>query len=85
MKVKNHKIMYKSYSNDIIGYHAIFDDLGHFIVLNSNLSHENVEKSCSELLSLSAKYPQEKFILLKSDGSIQTYDYFKSKEMSDAV
>lgn len=80
-----HNILFKPYSEDILGYKAIIDDCGHFIIINSYLSQADADKACSKLIELSTDYPLEKFILLQANGIIQTAKNINLQEMRDAV
>ena len=84
MKVeKTHEILFKSYSEDILGYSAIIEGCGHYIVINS-IYKDKSNKICSDLMELSISNFQ-KFILLQKNGNVYKTDDLNFLEKSDAA
>lgn len=69
MKSKTFEILYKPYSNEVMGYILRMRDFV-YIVINSKLSKKEAERTKEVLKDIEESHPPSKLILLKGDGEI---------------
>lgn len=85
MLQKTHEILFKPYSQDVIGYIARIINCGNYIVVNSNLPKEESEKAQAKLLELETSFPQDRFILLQGNGQIYKSENLQLAEMGETA
>ena len=85
---KTHNILFKPYSENVLGYIARFDfskHTGEYIVINSNLTESLKVVVQSKLQEYSDIYPEERFILLQGDFQIYKTENLNLSEMSEQL
>ena len=70
---KIHEVIYKPYSEDILGYCIRITEKA-LIILNSALPELESVKAYNKLTELSASYPSKQFILLQASGQVHMKD-----------
>ena len=88
MLTKTHNILFKQYSQNVLGYIARFDYSKHteeYIVINSNLDEAFKEVVQSKLHEYSVTFPNHKFILLQDDFQIFKTENLNLSEMSEQL
>ena len=82
VKEKTHNILFKQYSENILGYSAILNGCGHFFIINDTYK-DNADEIYSRLVVLS-KQNFRNFILLQKNGNVQATDNLNFLEKSDS-
>lgn len=70
---KTFEILYKPYSNKVMGYILRIADLI-YVVINSRLSKEEAGKTEEALKELSEQHPHNKLVLLQGNGKVYRTD-----------
>jgi hypothetical protein len=88
MLTKTYEILFKPYSEKVLGYVARFDyskHTGEYIVINSNLPETSKVVVQSKLQEYSVTFPNHKFILLQDDFQIYKTENLNLSEMSEQL
>lgn len=87
MLKKTCEILFKPYSENVLGYIARFDYSKHiseYIIINSNLTEALKGVVQTKLQELSVIHPEDRFILLQDDFQIYKTENLQLTEMSEA-